>query len=120
MAYADLRFRRISGDVADIDKAGRELAKQQAKTKPADKRIIELQEKFNEEKNCARKPSGSQVARRNLLSRHGLSRQSSAAVHFDGRSSPNLGELRRMMAGGPSHLDELYQQPQHERGPPLA
>ena len=45
---------------------------------------------------------------------------SSAAFPFNGRSSANLGELRRMMAGDPSHLDELYQQPQHGRGPPLA
>jgi hypothetical protein len=60
VAYADLRFNvsrerkslghQTSGDVADVGKAARELAKQQAKTKSADKRIAELQEKLYEEK----------------------------------------------------------------------
>jgi len=146
VAYADLRFNvslerkslgdQTSGDVADVGKAARELAKQQAKTKSADKRIAELKEKLNEEKKLrkeaervASREKKSAVAAKAKAAKAKADAsaggsdetalvvlQSSAAVPFDGRSSANLGELRRMMAGDPSHLDELYQQAQHGRG----
>lgn len=127
VAYADLRFNvqrerkslehPTSSDVADIGKAARELAKQQAKTKSVDKKIAELQEKLNDEKKLRKEAE--RVASREKKSavaamakaakaakaKAGASAggsdetalvvlQSSAAVPSDGRSSANLGELR--------------------------